>query len=485
MYILAIDQGTTGTTSVLFNKKGQIVDKAYREFPQYYPQPGWVEHDPEEIWQTVLETVEELLTKWPGKILAVGITNQRETTTIWNRKTGIPIYNSIVWQCRRTAGICADLVGYKDIIFEKTGMPFDAYFSATKIKWILENVEYDNGADLCFGTIDSWLLWKLTNGKEHATDMTNASRTLLFNIEQKKWDSDLLSIFNIPEDILPEIKNSKGYFGEIEAIEKLKGVPVLGIAGDQQAALFGQACFKEGQIKNTYGTGSFMVMNTGDRLVKLKEKMVSTIALNEEGRPCYALEGAIFIAGAAIQWLRDELQIIKSAAESEQMALAVSDNAGVYFVPAFVGLAAPHWDMAARGAILGLTRGSNKNHIVRAALEAIAYQSYDVFQVMEKDGGFDIKQMMVDGGAVANDFLMQFQADIMQKPIIRPKVIESTAFGAAMIAGLEAGLWKDYKELEQLKEQEKTFYPKMDKEKVKKYISEWNKAVEKVRYGNK
>ena len=368
MYILAIDQGTTGTTTVLYNQEGEIVDKAYREFRQIYPRPGWVEHDPLEIWQTVVDSVQELKSRNKEKIVAIGITNQRETTIGWDKKTGQPIHNAIVWQCRRTADICEKLNPKEELFRNKTGLPVDAYFSGTKIKWLLENAKDYKVDNLLFGNIDTWLIRKLTNGKVHATDYTNASRTLIFNIIEKKWDAELCQLLNIPPSILPQVKKSIDDYGVVESIPEIADVPIFGDAGDQQAALFGQACFEEGQSKNTYGTGCFLLMNAGSNAIFSKKGLVTTLAVNGKGNPCYALEGSVFIAGAAIQWLRDELKIIDNSAESEKAALSVEDNGGVYMVPAFVGLGAPHWDMQARGVIVGLTRGANRNHIIRAAL---------------------------------------------------------------------------------------------------------------------
>jgi len=488
MFILAVDQGTTGTTTVLYNEKGEIVQKATQEFTQIYPRPGWVEHDPEEIWQTVVDTIEEVVGRWEladgiiqSKPLAIGITNQRETTVVWRRSTGEPVYNAIVWQCRRTAKMCQSFESSKDLIREKTGLPLDAYFSATKIKWILDNVDIDDPGDLCFGTIDTWLIWKLTGGQVHATDMTNASRTLLFNIDDKIWDLKLCSLFNVQGSMLPEVKNSIDDYGVVSALDPINGIPIYGVAGDQQAALFGQACFEQGQVKNTYGTGSFMVMNTGQERIHSQNGLVTTLAASETGAPCYALEGAIFIAGAAIQWCRDELDIIENASDSEAMATALEDNGGVYLIPAFAGLGAPHWDMAARGALVGLTRGSNRFHIVRAALEAMAYQSMDVLKAMELDSHITIKQLVVDGGAVANNFLMQFQADMIQRPVLRPNTIESTSLGVAMMAGLKAGVWKSAEELTSLKVIDRTFEPTMDSARRDSLVSGWQQALMMVK----
>ncbi len=480
MYILSIDQGTTGTTSVLYNHKGEMVDKAAKEFTQIFPKPGWVEHNPNEIWQTVVDTVSELLSAHPEKITAIGITNQRETTVIWNKNTGEPVYNAIVWQCRRTSDLCESLKKHEDLFQDKTGLPIDAYFSGTKIRWILDNVGSLNKNDLLFGTIDTWLIWKLTSGKTHATDHTNASRTLLYNIKEKKWDEELCGILEVPPDILPNVKNSIDDFGMVSAIPALKDTPIFGDAGDQQAALFGQACFSKGQIKNTYGTGGFLMMNTGDNPIKSSHGLLTTLAVNGKGEPCYALEGSIFIAGAAIQWLRDELKILEKASDSENMALSIEDNNGVYLVPAFTGLGAPHWKMQARGLICGLTRGTNRNCIVRAALESMAYQSCDVVTAMEQDTNMNIEKIAVDGGAVANNFLMQFQSDILNKPILRPIIIESTSLGAAYLAGLKAGIWKNQDELVQMKKYEREFSPSMDEEKRKSLLSGWKKALQRT-----
>jgi glycerol kinase len=477
MYILAIDQGTTGTTTVLYNQEGEIVDKAYREFRQIYPRPGWVEHDPLEIWQTVVDSVQELKSRNKEKIVAIGITNQRETTIVWDKKTGQPIHNAIVWQCRRTADICEKLKPKEELFRNKTGLPVDAYFSGTKIKWLLNNVKEYKVDNLLFGNIDSWLIWKLTDGKVHATDYTNASRTLIFNIIEKKWDAELCQLLNIPPSILPQVKKSVDDYGVVESIPEIADVPIFGDAGDQQAALFGQACFEEGQSKNTYGTGCFLLMNVGSNAIFSKNGLVTTLAVNGKGDPCYALEGSVFIAGAAIQWLRDELKIIDRSEESEKAALSVEDNGGVYMVPAFVGLGAPHWDMQARGVIVGLTRGANRNHIIRAALESMAYQTYDVLSTMEDETGIIAEKLAVDGCAVQNDFLMQFQANIIDKPVLRPSVVESTSQGVAFLAGLKAGFWKNSDELSRLKSVEKEFIPLMDNQKREELLRGWKKAL--------
>ena len=447
MAILAIDQGTTGTTSILYNSMGQVIARAYRELTQIYPQEGWVEHDPEEIWKSVVQSVKELKAQCSQPISTIGITNQRETTIVWDRITGKPIYNAIVWQCRRTSEMCRRYEAEQESITAKTGLPLDAYFSATKIRWILDHSSTLNHDNLLFGTVDTWLVWKLTGGREHATDFTNASRTMLFNIREKTWDKELLALFEIPVSLLPEVRNSIDDFGRATALKELDGLPIAAVAGDQQAALFGQCCFEPASIKNTYGTGCFMVMNTGDTIIQSHSGLLTTLAINAAGMPCYALEGSVFIGGAVIQWLRDELKLIQHAGESERMARKASTNAGVYIVPAFVGLGAPHWQMDARGSIVGLTRGTNRNHIVRAALESIAYQTCDVFRAMVADTGILPKELMVDGGAVSNDFLMQFQADILDVPILKPANIESTSLGVAYLAGLKTGIWQSSDEL--------------------------------------
>ena len=477
MHILSIDQGTTGTTTILYDAQGRVTAKAYRPFRQIYPWPGWVEHDPLDIWQTVVDTVDEIVQKKTVDIAAVGITNQRETTVVWDARDGKPVYNAIVWQCRRTAQICNDLSDSAAEITRKTGLPLDAYFSGTKIKWILDNVTGLERRHLRFGTIDSWLIRQLSGGKVHATDYTNASRTLLFNIHDLKWDEDLCRLMDIPASLLPQVKFSADEYGTVETIPALKGVPILGVAGDQQAALFGQRCFEDGQVKNTYGTGCFMLMNTGQKAVESKEGLLTTLAVNGEGRPCYALEGSVFIAGAAIQWLRDELKILDDAADSERAALSIEDNGGVYLVPAFTGLGAPHWDMEARGAIVGLTRGSNRNHLIRAALEAMAYQTYDVLKTMEKDSALTIKELNVDGGATANRFLMQFQSDILNIPLIRPRMAETTALGAAYLAGMKAGIWPDKNALRGLQREEEIFLPNMEDGTRRRLLTGWQKAL--------
>ncbi|OGS45172.1 MAG: glycerol kinase [Elusimicrobia bacterium RIFOXYD2_FULL_34_15] len=493
-YILAIDQGTTGTRAVVYNKKGSVIVSGYEEFPQYFPNPGWVEHNPEEIWNSVNNSIQKVLAKIPkNSIETIGITNQRETTVIWDRITGKPVYNAIVWQCRRTSLRCEALSGKKgfvDMIRKKTGLPVDAYFSATKIEWILNHVpgakEKARKGRLCFGTTDTWLLWKLTNGQTHATDYTNASRTMLFNIDKKEWDNNLLKIFKIPKAMLPEVRKSSGFFGKTAAIGMLpEAVPISGIAGDQQAALFGQACFKPGTIKNTYGTGSFLLLNTGRKRIRSKYGLITTIGCDEKGDPVYVLEGAIFIAGAVVQWLRDGLKLIKSAGDTEKIALSIKNNAGVYFVPAFVGLGAPYWDQNARGCISGLTRGATSAHLVRAALESIAYQTKDVFHAMAKDSKLKIKNLKVDGGAAANNFLCQFQSDIIGIPVIRPRIIECTSLGAAYLAGLATGYWKSGKDISRHWQKDKVFLPKMSKTESDALYKSWKIAVQRARTRNR
>lgn len=487
-YIMALDQGTTSSRSIIFNKKGQIVSVAQKDFKQYFPKSGWVEHDPQEIWTSQSAVLIESLANEGIKasdIAAIGITNQRETTILWDRKNGKPIYNAIVWQDRRTSAYCDKLKaeGKAEMIASKTGLILDAYFSATKIKWILDNVEgardKANKGELAFGTVDTWLVWKLTDGKHHLTDITNASRTMIFNIHEKVWDKELLDLFEIPESILPEVRSSSEVYGETTGDILSVKIPIAGIAGDQQAALFGQLCTQSGMTKTTYGTGCFLVMNTGEKPVKSNNRLLTTVAWEVNGKVNYALEGSVFIGGAAIQWLRDGIEFFGHAKESEKLAISLEDNDGVYFVPALAGLGAPHWDQDARGAFFGITRGTTIAHMTRAALEAIAYQVYDVLKAMEKDSGEPTKELRVDGGATANNFLMQFQSDILDCKITRPKIIETTAIGAAFLAGLAVGFWKDEEELKSLWEADKSFEPKMDKEKIEKYLHFWHKAVER------
>ncbi|NTU68318.1 MAG: glycerol kinase GlpK [Chlorobiaceae bacterium] len=477
MAILAIDQGTTGTTCMVFDRSGSVLARAYRELPQIYPQPGWVEHDPEVIWRTVAECVAEVRAAGPGPVESIGITNQRETTVVWERGTGRPVHNAIVWQCRRTSDICARYTADAGVIREKTGLPVDAYFSATKIRWILDAYPEAEPAGLLFGTIDSWLVWKLTGGRVHATDFTNASRTLLYDIRARRWDPELCELFGVPESMLPDVRASMGGFGSVSTLPGLDGVPVAAVAGDQQAALFGQCCFAPGSIKNTYGTGCFMMMNTGGEFVRSGNGLLTTLAIDASGRPCYAVEGSVFIGGAVMQWLRDGLGLIGDASESEAIALAAGTNGGVYLVPAFVGLGAPHWNMEARGTITGLTRGSSREHLVRAALESIAFQSHDVFRAMAADTGIEPSSLTVDGGAVRNGFLMQFQADLLGVPVLRPCNIESTALGAASLAGLHSGFWASSDEIRKLNAPNATFRPSMDLAERTRLLEGWNKAL--------
>jgi len=485
-YILAIDQGTTGSRAILYDKKGEKRASHYEEFKQYFPRPGWVEHDPEEIWRSVNNSIQKVLRMVPDvKIAAIGITNQRETTVMWDKETGKPVYNAIVWQCRRTASRCDGLKSRektRNFFRKRTGLPIDAYFSATKIEWILKNVpgvfKKAKEGRINFGTTDSWVLWKLSGGESHATDYTNASRTMIFNIDKLKWDADALKIFGIPKEILPEIKKSSGIFGITKKTGLLPaGIPISGIAGDQQAALFGQACFEPGTIKNTYGTGNFVLLNAGRKRPVSKHGLIVTLALGSSGEPVYAVEGAIFITGAAIQWLRDGLKIIPHATHSEKMALSVKDNAGVYFVPALVGLGAPYWDSGARGSIFGITRGTTKNHLVRAALEAMCYQTKDVLLAMRKDTGLNVKSLKVDGGAVANNFLCQFQSDILGIEVVRPKVIETTSQGVAYMAGLAVGYWKNTGEIKKYWKKDKVFRPRMPKKTASILYKGWLETV--------
>ncbi|RCW51355.1 MULTISPECIES: glycerol kinase GlpK [unclassified Halanaerobium] len=489
-YILAIDQGTTSSRAMIFNHEGEVVNAAQKEFTQYYPKPGWVEHDPDEIWGTTLGVIADALGKAnikPAQIAGIGITNQRETTVVWDAETGKPIHNAIVWQDRRTASICDDLKdkGLEEKIKNKTGLVVDAYFSGTKIKWLLDNVEgareKAEAGKLRFGTIDTWLIWKLSGGETHVTDYSNASRTLVYNIFDLKWDEEMLEILDIPKSMLPEVKASSEVYGKtIDYHFFGENVPIAGIAGDQQAATFGQVCYERGMAKNTYGTGCFMLMNTGEEAVKSEHGLLTTIAWGLDGKVNYALEGSIFIAGAAIQWLRDELNIIDSSPDSEYFARKVDDTGGVYVVPAFAGLGAPYWDMYARGTIVGLTRGSSKEHLIRATLESIAYQTRDVLEAMEADSGIELKTLRVDGGAAMNDFLMEFQADILGVEVERPVINETTALGAAYLAGLAVGYWDNLDELVAKWDRDKLFVPSMAEEKKEKLYSNWKRAVERA-----
>ena len=485
-YIMALDQGTTSSRCILFDKAGNICSVAQKEFHQIFPKPGWVEHDAEEIWFTTLEVSRTAMRKLgvtAADIAAIGITNQRETTVVWDKNTGHPIANAIVWQCRRTADIIDDLVakGLSDKIREKTGLVPDAYFSGSKIKWLLDNVpgarERAERGELLFGTIDTWLIWRLTEGAVHVTDQTNASRTMLYNIHTLEWDNELLDMLDIPRSMLPEVKPSSCVYGKT-AFELYGGeIPVAGAAGDQQAALFGQCCLQPGDMKNTYGTGCFLLMNTGRTPVMSKNGLVTTIAVGLEDHVLYALEGSVFVAGAAIQWLRDELNVLEKASESQVFANSVPDSAGGYVVPAFTGLGAPYWNQRARGAIVGLTRGFNRAHLVRATLESLAYQSYDICKAMENDSGIPIKSLKVDGGACANDFLMQFQSDILDCEVTRPSCIETTALGAAYLAGLAVGYWSDVEEIKANWSIDRVFTSKMDEKKREELIHGWHKAV--------
>ncbi len=486
-YVLALDQGTTSCRAIVFDKRGRMVSVAQQEFTQIFPQAGWVEHDAEEIWRVQLQVMRQAVQGIePGEIAAVGITNQRETTVVWDRDTGKPLHNAIVWQCRRTSDICERLKadGKEAMIRAKTGLVVDPYFSGTKLKWLLDSDERirslaEQGRAL-FGTIDSWLIWNLTGGKAHVTDYSNASRTLLFNIHELDWDDDILREFGIPRSMLPEVKPSSGIYGHTALLGDGSPVPIAGAAGDQQAALFGQACYSEGTAKNTYGTGCFLLMNTGEQPVSSQKGLLTTIAWGLDGKVEYALEGSVFTAGAVVQWLRDGLGLIGHAAESEPIAASVEDTDGVYFVPAFTGLGTPYWNPHARGTITGITRGTTKAHIVRAALEAIAYQSVDVLQVMEEESGIRLRELKVDGGATKNDFLMQFQADLLGVSVTRPKVQETTALGAAYLAGLAVGFWRDKTELTALWETDKVFAPQKDEDYRSGKYAGWKKAVERL-----
>jgi len=490
-YVLALDQGTSGSTALVVDPDGRVLARGYAELPQYYPRPGWVEHDPEEIWATVGQAAAAALreAKVSGvEVAAIGITNQRETTVVWERATGKPIHRAIVWQCRRTAPLCDRLraEGVQPRVRERTGLVLDAYFSGTKIRWLLDEVpgarRRAERGELAFGTVDSWLLWKLTAGAVHATDVSNASRTLCLNLRTADWDDEMLALLGVPRAVLPVVLPSAGVFGETVDLGWIPGgVPVTGIAGDQQAALFGQACFDPGMAKNTYGTGCFVLLNTGTTPVTSRHGLLTTIAWRIQGRTTYALEGSVFIAGAVVQWLRDGLGILKSASDSQAMAESVPDTGGVYFVPAFVGLGAPYWDMYARGTIVGLTRGTTAAHLVRAALESIAYQSRDVLEAMTADAGERVRALRVDGGAVANDFLCQFQADILDARVERPRVIETTALGAAGLAGLGAGVWRSLEAVAERAGVERTFTPAMPPRERDSQYAGWRRAVERAR----
>lgn len=485
-YILSFDQGTTSSRAIVFDHSGAIISVAQKEFKQIFPQPGWVEHDANEIWSTQLGVAAEAVTKAGltiQQIAAIGITNQRETTVVWDQQTGMPIFHAIVWQDRRTASYCDELkaAGHAQMIQSKTGLIIDAYFSATKLKWILDHVEGARAkaekGELCFGTIDSWLVWKLTNGKVHVTDVSNASRTMLFNIHSLTWDDELLQLFNIPASILPQVKSSSEVYGHTQNILTAHNIPIAGIAGDQQAALFGQLCTQPGMVKNTYGTGCFMLMNTGEKAVRSQNHLLTTIAWKINGVTQYALEGSVFIAGAVVQWLRDGLKIIRSSKEVETLAATVKDSDGVYVVPAFAGLGAPYWNQHARGTITGITRGTTGGHIARASLDSIAYQTMDVLKAMEADAGITIKELRVDGGATANNLLMQFQSDVLNAKVVRPIVTETTALGAAYLAGLAVGYWKNVDEIQQQWQMDRTFTPQISEDQRQQLSKGWKRAV--------
>ena len=485
-YILALDQGTTSSRALLFDEHGAVRSLAQREFKQIFPQPGWVEHDPEEIWTSQIAVALEALLKanaQPTDVAAIGITNQRETTIVWDRATGKPICTAIVWQDRRTAAFCEQLKaqGHETLIQQRTGLLIDAYFSASKISWILDNIPHARSlaeaGRLAFGTVDTWLIWKLTGGRVHITDASNASRTMLFNLHSGGWDRELLDLFRIPASMLPDVRPSSEIYAEVSAVPGLNGIPIAGIAGDQQAALFGQRCVTPGLTKNTYGTGCFMLQSTGNRAVASTKRLVTTVAWRIGDTTSYALEGSVFVGGAVVQWLRDGLGIIRSSSEVEAVANSVSDNGGVYFVPAFVGLGAPHWDSYARGAIFGLTRGSNAGHIARAALESIAYQVADLMDAVQTDTDAPLQELRVDGGASANDALMQFQADILGVPVVRPAMTETTALGAAFLAGLGTGFWKEVQAISEMPREERCFEPRLPRPKVDTLRQRWNEAV--------
>ena len=488
-YVMALDAGTTSNRCIIFDREGNQVAVAQKEFKQIYPHPGWVEHDPMEIWATQLGVAQEAILKArteAKEIAAIGITNQRETTIVWDKNTGLPVYNAIVWQCRRTADYCESLEAeWEDKIRAKTGLKVDAYFSGTKIRWILENVpgarEKAEKGDLLFGTVDTWLIWNLTRGKAHVTDYSNASRTMLFNIHTLEWDDEILQLLDIPKCMLPEVRPSSDVYGETDYTLFGDGIRIAGAAGDQQAALFGQTCFKPGEAKNTYGTGCFLLMNTGEKPVASKNGLVTTIAWGLNGKVEYALEGSIFVAGAAIQWLRDEMGLVENSPASERYARMVDDTNGVYMVPAFVGLGAPYWDPYARGAIVGLTRGANRNHVIRATLESLAYQTWDVLHAMEADSGIRLDSLKVDGGACANDFLMQFQADIIRSEVRRPVCIETTALGAAYLAGLATGYWDSQDDVKANWQVSGSFVPQMDAKLAQEKLDGWHAAVNMLR----
>ncbi|HBK71303.1 MAG TPA: glycerol kinase [Flavobacteriaceae bacterium] len=493
-YILAIDQGTTSSRAIVFDKKGTIISIAQKEFTQYFPKPGWVEHDPKEILETQTKVITDALIDKGLKaenIEAIGITNQRETVVVWDKNTGKPVYNAIVWQDKRTANYCDELKkqGKEQLIREKTGLVIDAYFSGTKVKWILDNVDgarkKAEAGDLIIGTIDTWLIWNFTKGEQHVTDVSNASRTLLFNINTMTWDDELLELFTIPKSMLPQVKQSSEVYGHTHSDYFNAKIPIAGIAGDQQAALFGQMCTKPGMVKNTYGTGCFMLMNIGEKPIVSKTNLLTTVAWKINGKTHYALEGSIFIAGAVVQWLRDSLKIIKTSDAIEKLANSVESSEGVYFVPAFAGLGAPHWNQHAQGTIFGLTRGSTDAHIAKAALESIAYQTMDILKAMESDSGVSIKELRVDGGATINNTLMQFQSDVLNTVTVRPKIVETTAMGAAFLAGLAVGYWKNTEEIQQIWQVDQRFNPISDRSTVEKEIKGWYKAIDALEYWTK
>lgn len=488
-YVLTLDEGTTSARAILFNKIGQIVATSQKEFIQVFPKPGWVEHDANEIWEAQIESAKKVLdqaSKYGASISCIGITNQRETTVVWDRVTGEPIFNAIVWQDRRTSEYCDELkvAGWEDKIKYKTGLIIDSYFSATKLRWILNNVEgameMAKEGKLAFGTVDTWLLWKLTNGKVHITDVSNASRTMMFNIRTLEWDNELLELFGIPASVLPQVKSSSEIYANTDKNLFGAEIAISGIAGDQQAATFGQMCFEKGAVKNTYGTGCFMLCNTGSEIVSSENKMVTTIGWQINGVTTYAIEGSIFTGGSVVQWLRDELGIIKSSADVESLASSVTDNGGVYFVPALTGLGAPHWDQYARGTIVGITRGTNKANIALAALESIAFQTYDVLKAMQEDLGSPIKELKVDGGASVNNLLMQFQADLLGIPVYRPTISETTALGAAYLAGLATGFWKDIDEIKAQKSVDRCFVREMESSSIENLLKNWNNALKRA-----
>jgi glycerol kinase len=489
-FILALDQGTTSSRAILFDEEGALCGVARKEFQQHFPKSGWVEHDAEEIWSTQAGVAAEVLARQglgAGDIAGIGITNQRETTVVWDRRTGRPIHRAIVWQDRRTAGMCDRLKaeGLAKLFRDRTGLVIDSYFSGTKLAWILDHVdgarERARDGALAFGTIDSWLIWRLTGGRRHITDPTNASRTLLFNLETGMWDDELLEVLDIPREVLPEIRQSSEVYDETSGGSLPAGIPIGGIAGDQHAALFGQVCTSPGMVKNTYGTGCFMLMNTGKEPVPSENQLLTTVAWKVRDETSYALEGSVFVAGAVVQWLRDGLELIRDSSEVEALARTVDDNGGVYLVPAFVGLGAPHWDPYARGTIVGLSRGSEKGHMARAALESIAFQTADIIQAMEADSGIRLTELRVDGGASVNNLLMQFQADLLGVPVVRPAVTETTALGAAYLAGLAVGLWKGEDEIAALWKEERTFEPRMDRERAADLMEDWTRALGRSR----